>query len=117
MTFDPRTTWCHHTGMTKTCHQARQRHDCPKWIGVEMTDPTNPEARIQEHMCADRLVPLQNMAINNNLQQRLIAVQQAIESRGDAQEQQAARAAQAIERIAARGPYDEDAMPKLLTTG
>lgn len=109
MSFDPRANWCPYTGMAKTCHQVRQKHDCPLWVGVEMVDPQNPEARIVEHMCGKRLALLQQMHANNTMAHRLTGLQKAVETRGDEHAAQAARAASALERIAATPPIALDA--------
>jgi hypothetical protein len=111
MPFDPRAHSCPYTGMAKTCHQVRQKRDCPLWIGVEMTDPQNPEARIVENMCGLRLAVLVQMQANNSMVQRLLGLQRAVETRGDEQAAQQARTASALERIAATPPIPLDRPP------
>lgn len=107
MAFNPRLYSCPYTGMTKSCFEARIERDCPKWIGVEMTDPQNPTARIAEETCADRLVPMQLMALNNNLVERFMGLQQAVETRGTAQAEQQARVATVLERAASRRAIED----------
>ena len=99
MGFDPRRTACPYTGMKKTCHQARLKHDCPKWVMLQGKNPNTGED-VSEWACADRWIPFLSADVNR----RLIGVQSAIETRGDAATEQQARASWALERIAAATP-------------
>lgn len=100
--FDPRNTACPCAGMKRTCHQVREKWDCPKWISFFGTNPNTGE-KVAEWACADRWQPFLLADLNS----KLIGVQAAVESRGDATSEQQARSAAALERIAAATPIIE----------
>lgn len=99
MSFDPRSTSCPYTGMAKSCHEARLNRDCPKWMMFQGQNPNTGEA-VAEWACADRWLPF----LLADLNRRMIGVQAAVETRGDAVHEQQARMAGLIERAARREP-------------
>lgn len=111
MPFDPRATACPYTGMAKSCHEARLERDCPKWVMFQGVQPNTGEA-VAEWACADRWQPFLQADGNR----RLVGVQSAVETRGDAVHEQQARVATLIERAALRTmtPADEPIQPHRL---
>lgn len=103
MPFDPRTTACPYTGMAKSCHEARLERDCPKWVMFQGQQPNTGEA-VAEWACADRWQPFLQADANR----RLVGVQSAVETRGDAVQEQQARVATLIERAALRSAMPDD---------
>jgi len=83
--------------MAKSCHEARLDRDCPKWMMFQGQNPNTGEA-VAEWACADRWLPL----LLADLNRRMIGVQAAVETRGDAVHEQQARVAGLIERAARR---------------
>jgi hypothetical protein len=83
--------------MAKSCHEARLDRECPKWIMFQGQNPNTGEI-VAEWACADRWLP--HLLADSN--RRLIGVQSAVETRGDAVHEQQARMSGLIER-AARG--------------
>lgn len=109
MPFDPRTTSCPYTGMARSCHEARLDRDCPKWLMFQGQNPNTGEL-VAEWACADRWMPL--LAADTN--RRLVGVQAAVETRGDAVHEQQARMSGLIERAARGRPFlDEPALPAI----
>ncbi len=106
MPYDPRTTSCPHTEMAKSCHEARLERDCPKWTMFQGQNPNTGET-VAEWACADRWIPF----LLADLNRRLIGIQAAVETRGDAMHEQQARMAGLIERAARREPLLDDRSP------
>lgn len=103
--FDPRKCVCPYTGLSKTCAKAREKHECPKWVSLMVESPTTGE-KMAEWACADFWAPIQLAAIANQIAQRMLAVQNASEH----VREQSARAATALERIAAATPVAAPAL-------
>lgn len=108
MSYDPRTTSCPYTGMERTCHQARLERDCPKWVMFQGQHP-NTGGSVAEWACADRWIPF--LLADGN--RRLVGVQAAVETRGDAVQEQQARVASLIERASRRSLRGDPAVPRL----
>lgn len=104
MSFDPRATSCPYTGMAKSCHEARLDRDCPKWLMFQGRNPNTGEI-VAEWACADRWMPMLLADANR----RLVGVQAAVETRGDAVHEQQARMSSLIERAARGMPILDDA--------
>ncbi len=102
--FDPRAVACPYANFKRTCHQTRQKYDCPKWVAFNGENPNTGE-KISEWACADRWLPFLLADANR----RLIGVQSAVETRGDAATEQQARTSWALERIASATPIAEGA--------
>jgi len=89
--------------MAKSCHEARLERDCPKWVMFQGVQPNTGEA-VAEWACADRWQPFLQADGNR----RLVGVQSAVETRGDAVQEQQARVASLIERAALRSAMPDD---------